>query len=541
METKKLIMFLGIFVVALLALNFLSAEAVVNYSVFTGLIQNNGDLTISVTPVSNFDYVGYVCLDASCATIGAQVPGLTGHSNTNTLTAVFPTTLMNNNGYTIYVYKQGYIGWIQKNMVRYGNSNLVSSTNFYLSKKLNGYAPINNLSVKRETEQYKPFEVNVSLDIDSSTYSAIQKNFISGIPLNEDVQTSVRMDVINSSNSVIYTQTQNININYSGTYQVHFDYPGFSQTGNYTIKVTTNVPDAKILNSQEMYAQANIVVVPQNLYNHSYSIINNFVYVPTFANVNQTVNFSLDALSYYMDNNGFVFNKDTNVNVSIYQNSNLISNKNYVLVVPNIHLVFNHTFNQSGTYTIVASALPVNPMGTVSGASQSLILNINSASNQTNQTNSTVPAITINTPVNGNTYNTSALTLSVSSNQIVNWIYSLNGVNTSAGQSNWFITTFTAQEGANTIRVYGSNVNGTGLSAVSFKVDLGGNNNKKVSNQACSNLSLESYALSNQTIILNTKPALGNQFNLKLWLYWLIIVILILLIVIVIIYLVRAG
>ncbi len=146
----------------------------------------------------------------------------------------------------------------------------------------------------------------------------------------------------------------------------------------------------------------------------------------------------------------------------------------------------------------------------------------------------TAPIVTIVSPAN-TTYSTNALTLNVSSNQaITTWKYSLNG------NSNVTFTnplTINALNGTNSIKVYGTNANGTGSASVIFYVNSSNGNNNQSNSTIPSidvtnpkngytynttNLTLNgtsnqivnwSYKLNNG---VNTSFIPGNSYNLSL-------------------------
>jgi hypothetical protein len=251
-------------------------------------------------------------------------------------------------------------------------------------------------------------------------------------------------------------------------------------------------------------------------------------------------------------NNGVYASNSVSFNAS----SNQIVNWIYSLNGVNFSVVNTNSLNtllnaQNGTNNLQVFISNVNGI-----AFANLNFLVNQTGNNGNQTNGTVPVITIHTPTSTGNYISNPITLNVSSNQIVNWIYNINGTNVSAGQSNFLITTFNAVNGTNTIRVYGTNVNGTGTNAVTFVLKLSGNDddddnddkddgdNKVEEDCLLSSmpyeLSSESDILGNYTISLSPKKA-TMKLDIKFWLYWMIIAVLILLIIIIIVYMARAA
>lgn len=541
MINKKILLSFVLLFSLVLAINIVSAERTVNYMVRSAVIEDNKALTTSTNPVSGFDYVGYVCTNAACTTIGAQVAGLTGHSDTDILTAVFPTTLLNNNGYVIYLYKSGYIGWQQRNIIRYGDGVVNSGTAFYLSRKASGFSPIMNLSVVNEITPNKPLEVNVTTGIDADTYAAISNIAVAPIALNEQVNTTITLEIRNSQNQIVKTETRNVLIPYSGTSKVSFDHD-FTSTGNYSINVFSDVTDGKIINSIRQSASANVRVISQNLTNYSYSIINNLVYNPQFPIVNQTVGFSLDVLSNYVDIYGGLQSLNTTLNTSIYRNGALVESTSSL--VPGIsnstfsHFNFNRNFTE-GNYTISVIARPNPSLGNDTVLDEDSLTFVVSSTPVNNQTN-TLPVLTILSPLNGHTYDTRNILLNATSNQPVTWMYSLNG-----GSNVVFnpAITITANEGSNTLVIYGSNSNGTSSVSINFHVDTNDNNDDDDEEDKGTNDDDHYFSTldsSNESYVIDlNKTKVSDYSFFKKFIYWLLILILVLLIIIVSLYILK--
>ncbi|MBM3247665.1 hypothetical protein FJZ17_03960 [Candidatus Pacearchaeota archaeon] len=249
--------------------------------------------------------------------------------------------------------------------------------------------------------------------------------------------------------------------------------------------------------------------------------------------------------------------------------NNWVYNSTSVLFNASSNQVVNWIYNLNGINTSVSNVNQINTLlnalnGTnnlkvyisnVNGsASANLNFFVNTSSNNSGPLNA--PVITIHSPIASGNYTSNITTLNVSSNQVVNWIYNINGTNVSAGQSNFLITTFKVVNGTNTLRVYGTNANGTGFGLVTFIVKLGFNNNEDddddkddgndKTEEDCLlssmpyELSYESDILSNYTIDLTPKKAVQN-LDVKFWLYWMIIAVLVLLIIIIIVYIARSA
>ena len=554
MKNKSLKFILGIFLLVF-TLATISASMTVSYNMAYGILEDNGFLTTTATPINGADASVYTCLNAGCTSAGGLVT--TATTATNVLAITFPEIPQypSTYGYVIYVHKLGYVGWEQINVVRYGNGAVSSSTVFYLSRNRNGYAPINSFNVQNTSS---------SVSINSNVGISSQKKTTSNILLNENVLTNVRLDITNST-GVVYTQTSNDPIEYSGSITKTFSYSGLT-CGNYTITLTTIPVDPKILNPQQRQTSTSL------------NIVAGCAIPPTPT---------IPVLTLIGPINGHTYNTTSTIlNVTSSQtivtwlyNLNGAGNLGFVPgTIYNLPLV-------NGTNTIIFSGTNANGTGT---ATVNFIYN--STSNQTgpiNNTNATLPSINITSPKNSFTYNTTNLTLNGTSNQTVNWFYSLNlGTNTSFVPGT--IYNLPLVNGSNTLIFYANNSNGTNSQTITFTYNATSNNNgvciqnwvigswgschngKKTRSyfdsnncnnntgkpsddkKSCGNdddedniddkstplnvvSSLDNNTgYSNYTLYLGSKKTDTSGFNI--FLYWLIIIILLLLIIIILVY-----
>jgi len=395
---KKLALTFGIlFALALILVSFTSlasASVTVHYNVYSATIEENGLFNTSTNSVSNLDVVGYVCLNSNCSLVGNSVSGLISHTNTNVMTVVFPTTLMNSNGYVLYFYKQGYIGWMQKANWN-GNGETNSSAKIYLSKKRIGYSPIMNFSVVNEIAPNKPIEINVSAGIDADTYAALRDNRISGIDYQDSdkVNTTITLEIKNSAGVIVREERRNILMNPSSVENIGFEHT-FTSLDNYTIRVYTDVTDAKIITSLRQEASKQIRVIEQNKTNYSYALVNGLNMVPAFPNINENVNFSFNFFSNYVSSNGSLSVLPVNVYSTIYRNGVLFENISYSAMPTSIinptSFSFNRTFSQMGNYTLNILVSPNNSgEKVVDSTSLSFVIGNFTFHNETNQTNQT--------------------------------------------------------------------------------------------------------------------------------------------------------
>ena len=382
MNTKNILFSLSIALFLLLSFNLVSADKTVDYNVYYGIIENNATLTTSTTAVNDFDATIYNCTSANCSTVGNIITE--AHTNTNVLSIVFPEILQSQYGYLIYVHKDGYIGWEQRNVIRYGNGTNVSSSVFYLSKKRSGWAPIMNLSVKESVKTNQPIRVGFNVSIDADTYSAIEKATHSNLALEETVRTIVDLQV-SGANGTVYHTNKILNIPYSGYIPVEFEIPGFNQTGNYEVVLTTNLDDEKFLDTKQQAVGSFFTVISGNLLNYTYTLINNIRVSPALPRYGDVTNFSFSYLSGYIDGFGSYFPANTTIMVAVYNetggvyytlNDNLGSSGDYT---------FNVNFNKTGQYVVWITGSPNDTRGNLSlPSSQAMTFIINDNKNGSN-------------------------------------------------------------------------------------------------------------------------------------------------------------
>ena len=283
----------------------------------------------------------------------------------------------------------------------------------------------------------------------------------------------------------------------------------------------------------------------------------------------------------------------TNNTLTLSTSSNqVISNWKYNLNgAGNITFTNPTTINAlNGSNFLVVYGTNVNGTGM---ASVNFFVNITSGNNQTNQTNQTnstgtLPVITVLSPVNGWIYNITSILLNATANQpIISWTYSLNGASNLTFVPGT-IYTLPLINGTNSIWIYGTNANGTGMTNVNFVYNssFNGTNpgctasvscgswssckngekirtctsistscassvydeskkcstsliciNNSIQDALTTDLSSDVLPLTNSTINLTAKKATTSGFSV--FLYWFIIAILILLIAIILVYILR--
>ncbi len=540
--------FIGAIILGILCFNLVSAEVSTTANAFYANINEDGSITYTDTPVTDFQTVGYVCLNSACSQVGNKIDTLTANSSGNSVNLKFPTALQNSNGYGIWFYKPGYIQWEQKANF-FGNGFVTPPLKVYLLKKSVGWAPIMEMHVVNEVHPNIPVEIGLNVSIDAKTYAALENagplrynpSELNSINV---VETNVTLKIKNSANGVIYSVDKTLNIPYSGSEVVLFNYPGFSQTGIYNVELTTSIPDDKISSSLSQFARTEIRVIPVGLSNYSFSLISGLSMAPVSPKRNENVDFGFGYNSSHINEFGVETKLDTNVSIRVYNNGVKLSEENSTLDDSTDYFSFVKSFSSVGNYTIIVEGSPSQCIGT-NGCFSSL-QEISFVIKEISPADITAPQITIISPV-AKTYNVSNVLLSVTTDENSNVWFNLDGgANVSLGSGiNFEYNLFGLSKGTHTVSVYArDSSNNQNTASVTFSVDLGGNSNTKEKRNSAGSRDLV-YDGNSIANIFTTSSSddvplqidLRGKNNSTSWLslllFWFLVLLLILIIVIV--------
>ncbi|MBC8435063.1 hypothetical protein H8D91_01020 [archaeon] len=376
-----LVLLMGMFLVS-----FASATVDVTYSVYEAVFEDDGSFNESNVPINNFEVEGYVCLDTNCQTLGQEIPGLNPVYSGNNVKIYFPTNNMTDYGYTLYFHNENYIGWEQWNIAAWGTGSYTNPNRIYLSQKRTGYAPIQNMVVANEVHPGMPLEIDFEVSIDAETYAAIKDNTQSGLDHGETLETEVKLEIFDSLDNLIYEDTTSLDILYSGSEEVSFEYV-FNPLGNYEIRLTTNITDEKVINSLLQIASANVRVIEQEKTNYSYTILNGLIMNPLIPKTNETVSFSIDYLSKFVDGFGAISDVGTDLEV-VYTFNGLENDSSEIYLASDGTYYFDYVFPESGLWEVSVSGSPNPALGEdIVVDSRSLIFFVyDNLNNQTNVT-----------------------------------------------------------------------------------------------------------------------------------------------------------
>lgn len=378
--TKTLLIALFI----LIAVPLVSAERFVNYNAFEGIIEQNGDFEETTNQIDNFNVLGFECLNEDCSELGDELwPGV-GTTN-NQITLTYPTNDVlfgfwptePEYGYAVYFYKDGYISYEHKSFF-YGTvsgeeQNPYGPIPVYLSKKQGCHSPIEDLKVANEIYPNMPLMIDVKTNIDSKTYSALSHaGPLEAVPTQlEDfynADTKIILEIFNKDNQIVYTETKEVQIEASGSQTTHFEWiPKSGQTGEYTIKVSTEVTDEMCENPIKQSSQktTNVVEDASSLEDSCYTLLNNLQLSDPSPEIGEQLTVSANKISNYVTANGELNPVSTLVELELFTEDNqLIPLYTEVLKLAANQEPFNSqsfntqiTLNDAGKYKIKLTGL----------------------------------------------------------------------------------------------------------------------------------------------------------------------------------------
>ncbi len=303
-----------------------------NYSEILEIGKNR--TTIPVTGVSA---IGFVCSSAKCASVNASLdlssgnvltdfsnpPVMNSGSDAN-MTIFYPTNLNSSFGYGLYFFKDGYIPFE-------GDSTLAESgvapefTNF-LAKKKTCSAPIENFTVINNAMPNVPLVIDVSANLSADTAAALRSagplDFVPPqLQRHYSVNTSVTLNITNSTGDVVRTETQYFLIDYSGRARANFTWTP-TVSDNYTASVKTGVPDEKCLSDVPDTDSKDFRVwseVPQNA---CYTILNSLSSSPIIGTRGQPITFRYNKTSNFAEPNANLIPVQTNATYKIRDSAN---------------------------------------------------------------------------------------------------------------------------------------------------------------------------------------------------------------------------
>jgi len=224
---------------AFLFISFASATVTQDNLIRYGIIEDNGVLTTTNNQITNSYALGFICSDAYCNTVAGTLwngqPLSSGSSSQINLT--FPTQLQDH-GYGIYFYKEGYIPF-EVNATWAGSGSAPQRTR-YLTRKASCTSQISDLIVSNENNKLI-IKTTVTSPLTHGGQLNYVPNLIEGI-----YTTNIALNLTITGSQGI-SQIRNINLSFSDNSLESFEIPALP--GNYSIAISTDSTDAKCLSS----------------------------------------------------------------------------------------------------------------------------------------------------------------------------------------------------------------------------------------------------------------------------------------------------
>lgn len=360
----KLIKIFLIILAFLIISNTVSAERYINYEFREGIISNN-QLIVTSNPLTYVDMMGFICGDSACSVVtGSLWNGEILSSEWSDVMGLTFPSYQPAFSWGVYYFKEGYIPW-ESNPTWWGTNpgDPQGPYTIVLAKKDVCSAPIDSFAVANEVQPNVPLVINVGAGLDSSTHSAIQNSGPLAYRPSEleqyySVQTRISLVIYNSSDDIIEQQTRIVNITYSGTEPIQFNWTPVTP-GTYNAVVTTEVTDSKCLSTQMHSASSVFEVLEEEPINMCYTLLNDIYISNQFPAENETIAISGYKISNYADNNSVLTPTQTNLTLYVTdQNGSLIYNSTITLPAnpnteyPGQPFDLTYTANGAGDYRV---------------------------------------------------------------------------------------------------------------------------------------------------------------------------------------------
>ena len=315
------------------------------------------------TGLDNVNALVYDCQDSRCASVTVPSFKNTGNSNDyapNTdLTITYPTNLETQYGYAVYYYREGYLP-----VESFANWHGTGSTtqNVIFHQKADCSSHIENFQIINADQPNLPIQIHVKAKLDATTYSAFSSNPNTPeyVPTQYkdfySAETQVTLQIVDSSNHLVYAQSKNLNLYMDSSDEVNFEWVP-SVSGIYKAVITTDVTDNQCSSQVSQSVQSNFSVVRNSL-DKCYTLLNNLITSVVEPNVNENVQIKINKISNYRAENGDLTAIATNADLKIYDSNNNIVKQETRNIARNVNTVdpvefsFNWTPTAKGYYTI---------------------------------------------------------------------------------------------------------------------------------------------------------------------------------------------
>ncbi|MBU2104347.1 MAG: hypothetical protein KKF67_01030 [Nanoarchaeota archaeon] len=320
----------------------------------------------TLNPVTTVQEILYTCSDSTCSTQGNLIHNLnTGSSNS--ITFEYPynpsSTQSNPDYYSHFSFAQCYLPKEYKEWV-WGYGETVQY-DYHMNKVESCYSPIDSFSITNSNYANEPVVINMEALLDATATSAFTDLQLNWFPLGyEDyysVETRVTLEILDSNNNIVYTEIRNLNILMDTSQNIQFTWTPTIE-GEYTAKISTDVTDCQCSGSIQQFSQKEFTVWEERPQDECYTILNDLVASPHFAEEGEEITVTFTKISNYADDNYNKLPVKTKANYQIIKDSQIVYNKDIVLnanpdsVNPK-EFSFKWTPDSGGDYAIKVSGI----------------------------------------------------------------------------------------------------------------------------------------------------------------------------------------
>lgn len=330
----------------------------------------------------------YNCANTDCSQV-TQFGGefLTGTSTelgqrteNNQITIRFPDSLQDH-GYAIYHFKEGYLLWADKvTLHTYGN-HVEASTSWQvmLTQKDVCTAVVDEMNVVNDAEVNKPLIIDTSASLSATTQSAfgLADHPVKHIPENlkqeyVGVDTQVELEIrdsyqnVRKRETVDFTAEQGNAILADESKSVRFSWtPDIADT--YVARVTTRVVDSQCIESRDSSTSKQFTVLQEVPRNMCYTILNDLAASPKKPETGEEVTLTFTKLTNHADNQGVVRSAETEVTYTVVAPNGTEVMREQAQLNANPDAVgtqeyeFRFTPQQAGVYTITVDGKANDP------------------------------------------------------------------------------------------------------------------------------------------------------------------------------------
>ena len=376
----------------------------------------------------------YNCLNDECSDVSSFGGSFIGGSGSDDgqVTVRFPSTLQNS-GYALYFVSEGYVPLEGKFTYHtYGNNGYVSATlpaSFYQLDSCQ--AIIDDFSLVNEVYANEPLAVNISSRADAVVASAFtEAGDVVYVPAHlkdefYSADVSVGYEVYSDSGlvhsaEVLFTTETGNPLFQDEMGEVHFIWTPV-EDGDYDVVAYTKVIDNQCSSSLEASTEKELTVLPARPTNECYTLLNGLDLLTQDAQVGKELDFSVDKISNYANNNHALSPVDTDLTISVYNNDELVYSE-FVEAVANpdvydsTEVFFSYTPATAGELQIQVGGIAQCPVAKNSDEFVSLNFNVaekdiydvsfivlDDSANAVEFANVTMDGISVLTDVNGQT------------------------------------------------------------------------------------------------------------------------------------------